>query len=83
MRHSLYIHLATWFIRADLRREERAWRRKIRRTAYTIPWHSEHLLRDIGLEPDGRFIGKELNAVDKTDRRLRHIRRLCSLRMPT
>jgi len=38
MKHSLYITLATWFIRADIRREERLWIRKIRRTYHDIPW---------------------------------------------
>ena len=38
MRHSVYLKLATVLIRADLRHEERAWKRKVRRSAYDLPW---------------------------------------------
>lgn len=84
MRHSLYIQLAALFIRADLRREEKRWLRQIRRSAYAIPWHSEHLLKDIGLEPDGRTIGEVQNEHShEVRRRVRHLRRLYRLRIPT
>ncbi|MCE7630389.1 DUF1127 domain-containing protein, partial [Vibrio fluvialis] len=37
MRHSVYLQLATLLVRADLRREEREWKRKVRRSAFDIP----------------------------------------------
>ncbi|MDW6003118.1 DUF1127 domain-containing protein [Vibrio mangrovi] len=83
MRHSIYLSLAALLIRADLRREERAWRRKVRRSAYDIPWDNPHLLRDIGLEADGRPIGRSMNEDQRVTRRIHLIRQLMSLRIPT
>ncbi|MCE7599663.1 DUF1127 domain-containing protein [Vibrio fluvialis] len=83
MRHSVYLQLATLLVRADLRREEREWKRKVRRSAFDIPWHNEHLLKDIGLQVDGRPIGSSVPDAIKADRRVRHIRRVLSARIPT
>ncbi|ARP39195.1 DUF1127 domain-containing protein [Vibrio syngnathi] len=83
MRHSVYLKLATVLIRADLRREEREWQRKVRRSSYDLPWNNTHLLRDIGLEPDGRPIGFSEPEVVTIERRVRHLRRVLSARIPT
>lgn len=83
MSHSVYLKLATLLVKADLSREERAWRRKIRRSAHHIPWENAHLLRDIGLESDGRPIGLSEPAHVKAERRIRHLRRVLSARIPT
>ncbi len=83
MSHSFYIKLATLLVRADLRREEREWKRKIRRSRYDLPWHNVHLLKDIGLQPDGRLIGVSVPIEAKAERHVRHIRRVLSLRIPT
>ncbi|WP_261885263.1 DUF1127 domain-containing protein [Vibrio pomeroyi] len=83
MRHSVYLKLATVLIRADLRREEREWQRKVRRSSYDLPWNNTHLLRDIGLEVDGRPIGFSEPEVVTIERRLRHLRRVLSARIPT
>ncbi|USD64885.1 DUF1127 domain-containing protein [Vibrio sp. SCSIO 43136] len=84
MRHSIYTRLALTLVKAELKREEREWRRKVRRSAYDLPWHSEHLLRDIGLETDGRAIGiaAESPAL-KAERRIRHFNRLLRSRIAT
>lgn len=84
MRHSVYIQLAALMIRADLRREERTWKRKVRRTVHHIPWDNAYLLRDIGLESDGRAIGTvSVPESVIVERRMRHIRRVLSARIPT
>jgi len=83
MRHSIYLKLATLLVRADLRREEKVWQRKIRRSAHNLPWDNAHLLRDIGLESDGRPIGFSEPEAVKAERRVRHLRRVLSARIPT
>ncbi|MBW3697075.1 DUF1127 domain-containing protein [Vibrio sp. T187] len=83
MRHSIYLKLATVLVRADLRREEKAWQRKLRRSAYDLPWNNAHLLRDIGLESDGRPVGFSEPEAVKAERRVRHLRRVLSARIPT
>ena len=83
MRHSVYLKLATVLIRADLRREEREWQRKVRRSSLDLPWYNTHLLRDIGFETDGRPIGFSEPEVVTIERRVRHLRRVLSARIPT
>jgi len=83
MRHSVYLKLATVLIRADLRREDREWKRKVRRSAYDLPWENPHLLRDIGLEADGRPIGFSEPEAITIERRVRHLRRALSVRILT
>ncbi|UUM30143.1 DUF1127 domain-containing protein [Vibrio japonicus] len=83
MNHSLYLKLATVLIKADLRREERAWKRKLRRSSFDIPWHNKHLLKDIGLDLDGRQVGTSEPENVTVERRIRHLRRVLSMRIPT
>lgn len=83
MRYSVYLQLATLLIRADLRREERAWKRRIRRSAYMIPWHSQHLLKDIGLAQDGRPMGQTWPVDQRATRHVRHLRHILNRRIPT
>lgn len=83
MRHSIYITLATWLIEADVRRQERAFQRKLRRSVRDIPWHSEYLLRDIGLQPEGQVLVERQAADDQVTRRVRHLRRFYRQRIPT
>ncbi|WP_299685493.1 DUF1127 domain-containing protein [uncultured Vibrio sp.] len=83
MRHSVYLKLATILIRADLRREEREWQRKVRRSSYHLPWNNTHLLKDIGLEADGRPIGFSEPEAVTIERRVRHLRRALSARITT
>lgn len=83
MRHSIYLHLATLFVRADLRRENRVARAKLRRATHEIPWGNTYLLRDIGLNADGRpLCGSEPHAVT-AKRHIRHLRRVLSLKTVT
>ncbi|PWI32098.1 DUF1127 domain-containing protein [Vibrio albus] len=81
MKQSFYIQLAIFFVKADLRREERQWQRKVRRSAYDIPWHSEHLLRDIGLDREGRATSASNAAI--AEHRVHHYRRIISSRPVT
>lgn len=83
MRHSIYLKLATVLVRADLRREEKAWQKKLRRSAFDLPWDNAHLLKDIGLESDGRPIGFSEPEAVTAERRVRHLRRVLSARIPT
>ncbi|WP_428771256.1 DUF1127 domain-containing protein [Vibrio sp.] len=83
MNHSIYLKLATLLVKVDLRREDRQWKRKLRQSAYQIPWHSAHLLKDIGLEQDGRPIGVSEPTAVTAERRVRHLRRVLSARIPT
>lgn len=83
MSHSVYLTLATLLVKADLRREERQWKRKLRRSAFDIPWDNAHLLRDIGLEQDGRPVGTTEPDSVKAERRVRHLRRVLSARITT
>jgi len=83
MSHSVYLKLATVLVKADLKREEREWKRKLRRSAYDLPWNNAHLLRDIGLEQDGRPIGFTEPDSVKAERRVRHLRRVLSARILT
>lgn len=83
MSHSVYLKLATVLVKADLRREERAWKRKVRRSAYAIPWDNKHLLKDIGLDEEGRFAGHTEPDAVKAERRIRHLRRVLSARIST
>ena len=84
MQQSLYLTLAVLFVRADIKREERRWRRQIRRVRYDIPWDNSHLLKDIGLELDGRVVGEcTLPDAIIAQRRVRHLRRVLTSRIPT
>lgn len=83
MRHSIYLHLATLFVRADLHREARVSRAKLRRATHEIPWGNTYLLRDIGLNADGRpLCGSEPHAVT-AKRHVRHLRRAFRLKIST
>lgn len=83
MSRSIYLRVAFLLVKADLKREEREWKRKIRRSAFDIPWENPHLLRDIGLEADGRPIGHSEPAHISIERRIRHIRRVSRLKIVT
>ncbi|HFQ5326908.1 TPA: DUF1127 domain-containing protein [Vibrio vulnificus] len=83
MRHSIYLKLATILVQADLKREEREWAKRVRRSSYEIPWNNAFLLRDIGLDEGGRANPNTTPDEVKAARRIRHIRRVLSARIPT
>ena len=83
MSHSVYLKLATFLVKVDLRREERAWKRRVRRVVFHLPFANEHLMRDIGLEKGGRCIGDTVPDSVKIERRIRHLRRVLSSRIST
>ncbi len=83
MRHSIYLKLATLLLKADLKREENEWQRKVRRSAHDIPWTNAHLLKDIGLDQDGRSTRASVPDTVKVERRVRHLRRMLTARIPT
>ncbi|MCS0378165.1 DUF1127 domain-containing protein [Vibrio diabolicus] len=83
MRHSIYLQLATLLLKADLKREEKEWQRTIRHTAHDVPWTNVHLLRDIGLDSDGRSTRANVPDAVKVERRVRHLRRVLTSRIMT
>ncbi|YCO03219.1 DUF1127 domain-containing protein [Vibrio sp. VNB-15] len=83
MRHSIYLKLATMLLKADLKREEKQWQRMVRRSAHDIPWTNEHLLKDIGLDKEGRSTQISVPDAVKVERRVRHLRRVLTARIPT
>ncbi len=83
MRHSIYLKLATLLLKADLKREENEWQRKVRRSAHDIPWTNTHLLKDIGLDLDGRSTRVSVPDTVKVERRVRHLRRVLTARIST
>ncbi len=83
MRHSIYLKLATLLLTADLKREEKEWQRKVRRSAHDIPWSNVHLLKDIGLDQDGRSTRANVPDTVKIERRVRHLRRVLTARILT
>ncbi|MDR9830774.1 DUF1127 domain-containing protein [Vibrio sp. FNV 38] len=83
MRHSIYLKVATWCVVADLKQEERAWKKRVRKSAYSLPLHSAHLLRDIGLDRDGRPLGHSEAPIITASRRVRHLRRILQSRIST
>ncbi|MEF1327721.1 DUF1127 domain-containing protein [Vibrio sp. M260121] len=83
MRHSIYLKLATVLLKADLKREEKQWQRMVRRSSHDIPWINEHLLKDIGLDKDGRSTQASVPDAVKVERRVRHLRRVLTSRILT
>jgi len=83
MRHSLYLHLAVFFVRADIRREERVWLAKTRRATSEIPLGNAYLLKDIGLNAEGRALCSAEPRDIAAKRRVRHLRRACRLKIAT
>lgn len=83
MRHSIYLKLATVLLKADLKREEKQWQRMVRRSSHDIPWTNEHLLKDIGLDKDGRSTQASIPDAVKVERRVRHLRRVLTSRILT
>ncbi|MGF1771910.1 DUF1127 domain-containing protein [Vibrio maritimus] len=83
MRTSVYLTIATWLIKADIQKEEREWKRRYRRSAYQLPLHNEHLLRDIGLDKEGRPLGHVAAPQVVAKRKARHLRRELQSRLAT
>ncbi|CAE6964247.1 hypothetical protein ACOMICROBIO_GDFFDHBD_04305 [Vibrio sp. B1REV9] len=83
MRHSIYLKLATLLVKADLIREEKQWQRAVRRSSKNIPWLNAHMLRDMGLDAEGRAILTRTPDEVQVDRRVRHLRRVLTSRILT
>ncbi|MDF2155444.1 DUF1127 domain-containing protein [Vibrio sp. CAU 1672] len=83
MHHSIYLKLATLLIKADLKRDEKNWQRAFRREAHDIPWNNVYLLRDIGLDNEGRSMRGTIPDAVKVERRVRHLRRVLTSRITT
>ncbi|AUI85330.1 DUF1127 domain-containing protein [Vibrio azureus] len=83
MRHSIYVKLAAILLHADLKRETRQWQRLMRRQGYHLPALNTHLLKDIGLDFEGRSNRAYVPDAVKTERKTRHLRRVLSLRIMT
>ncbi|WP_419209301.1 hypothetical protein ACN08N_14015 [Photobacterium leiognathi subsp. mandapamensis] len=72
MRQSIYIRFAIFLIQQDIKREDALWRHQQRRVRVYLPYHSAHLLRDVGVESDGRIAVSHLV---HAERKVRHLRR--------
>ncbi|GAM64284.1 hypothetical protein JCM19232_954 [Vibrio ishigakensis] len=66
MRESVLIKLATGLIYLDIKHQEHQWKAARRRHSYISHWNNAHLLRDIGLDSEGRAThGKVMSAEHK------------------
>ncbi|MCL9781395.1 DUF1127 domain-containing protein [Vibrio sp. S4M6] len=83
MRHSIYLKLAVLLVQADLRREEREYRKALRREAFLSPWQNEHLLKDIGLDREGRTTVVSVPVQVKAKRTVRLLRQSLHIRPVT
>lgn len=83
MRQSLFIILATTLIKADIHNELRK-KRKLQRAIRVKCLHfNAHLMRDIGLQPDGFAIGEKFPPSVKAKRTVRHLRHFYALKIKT
>ena len=80
MRQSVYIRFAIFLIQQDVIREEALWRHQQRRVSVYLPVFSPHLLRDVGVESDGRIA---LSHLVHAERKVRHLRRTLRFRHNT
>ncbi|PSV26007.1 MULTISPECIES: hypothetical protein [unclassified Photobacterium] len=80
MRQSVYIRFAIFLIQQDVKREEALWRHQQRRVSVYLPVLSPHLMRDVGVESDGRIA---LSHLVHAERKVRHLRRTLRFRHNT
>lgn len=83
MNQSMYLRLAVFFVRMDIKREESAWRKAHRRIRYVGEPLSEHIMRDIGFEKDGLSIGHTVAPQFKAQREVARMRRKLRLNLTT
>ena len=77
MKKSLYLKLATLLIKADVIREKRNKNRMVN----SLPLHSDHLLKDIGVTKEGYILETGEPDSVKAKRRVRHIKRVLNMRI--
>jgi len=83
MRQSLFIILATTLIKADIHNESRKKRKLQRAERVKYLYFNAHLMRDIGLQPDGFFVGEKFPASLKAKRTVRHLRHFYAIKIKT
>ncbi len=83
MRDSIFIQLATLLIKADIYREDSAWKRRVKRSQNNPPWNDAYLLKDIGLSQQSSDTVENERPSFTVERRVRHLRRLIRTRIPT
>lgn len=76
MRQSIFLLLATTLIKADIHNEQRKLRKRLRPVKIANLYLSDHLMQDIGLQPDGFAIGERFPATIKAKRTVRYLRYL-------
>ncbi|KJY79652.1 hypothetical protein [Vibrio nigripulchritudo] len=76
MSQSIYIRLAFWLVKSELKREEKTWKREVRKEYFSIPWQNPHMLKDIGFESDGRTVGHDEPPKVIAERRIRILKKL-------
>ena len=73
MRQSIYIILATTLIKADINREIKQQRKLLRPVKVNLNL-SVHMLKDIGVNPDGLCVGERFTSEEKAYRTARYLR---------
>lgn len=81
MSQSIYIHLAFWLVKAELKREERDWKKKVRQQYAEIPHQSQHMLKDIGMNHEGVAAIPSASPKTIAKRRILTLKRLVSLKL--
>ncbi|MBD1558131.1 hypothetical protein HC752_14420 [Vibrio sp. S9_S30] len=79
MSQSVYIRLAFWLVNAELKREEKAWKKKVRQQYAEIPYQSQHMLKDIGMNYEGVAAIPSESRENMAKRRMRTLKRLATL----
>ncbi|MEI6897019.1 MAG: hypothetical protein V5786_05955 [Psychromonas sp.] len=83
MRQSIYLILATTLIKADINRELRKKRKLLRPEKLQYLYLTAHLMRDIGIQPDGFVIGERFPSLVQAKRTVRYLRYLHHLKIDT
>ncbi len=83
MHHSLYLKIASLFVLADLKSQQRKWHQRSQRLSFHAPYASKHLLKDIGLEESGFANAVKVATIQQAKRRVKLLRYLMRSRLAT
>ena len=74
MRPSIYLLLATLFIKADIYNELRKKEKQLRPQKVDVGYLSAHMMQDIGIQSDGFIVGERFPVAVKANRAVRYFR---------
>ncbi|TEW48288.1 DUF1127 domain-containing protein [Psychromonas algicola] len=83
MRPSIYLLLATLFIKADIYNELRKKEKLLRAQRVDIAYLNKHMMQDIGIQSDGFIVGERFPVAVKADRTVRYFRHIEYSKMNT